>query len=191
AGAGKGPYAGEVGAGHPDAHRAGGVGRGDAEVERVAAGVGDVGRVVEPLAGDHPAEIKTAAGVGGTFDVHALGGAVAVARVGGGVVVVGDALATGVEVLGLDARGGRSGDGPRFAAVAVNAARAAGPRAEVGSPADAGVGDAVLETGVILHAADGEKREPRDADAFEVAHLVNVLVKRRGRPEAEVAGAPG
>src|SRR5690606_1662534 len=96
AGAGKGPYAGEVGAGHPDAHRAGGVGRGDAEVERVAAGVGDVGRVVEPLAGDHPAEIKTAAGVGGIFDVHALGGAVAVARVGGGVVVVGDALATGV-----------------------------------------------------------------------------------------------
>src|SRR4051812_944695 len=76
---------------------------GDAEVEVVVAGRGDVDRVRQPFARARPPEVVPAAGVDGGLQIDA-GGPIRAAEIGGVDVVVGDALAAVVEVLRLDRR---------------------------------------------------------------------------------------
>ena len=83
---------------------------GDAEAEVVVAG-GDVEGVFEPLAGLDEADVVAAAGVGGGFDVDAFGFAIGTAQIGFVGVVIGDAFAAEVVILGLDGDGDGTDDG--------------------------------------------------------------------------------
>src|SRR5262249_45784882 len=112
AGVGDGQRAGDVGAVHFQVEGAAGAAGGDAKLNVVAAGAGDVDGVLEPLASLGPADVVAAARVGRGLDVHAVG-AVLAAVVGCIGVVVGDALAAVVVILGLD----HARDRPRRAAV--------------------------------------------------------------------------
>jgi hypothetical protein len=58
-----------------------GAGAGDAEVELVDAGVGDVDGVIEPLARLYVAEVVSAAGVGGGLNIDPNVGAILSAEV--------------------------------------------------------------------------------------------------------------
>ena len=108
AGGGDVDVAAQVGAGAVGDVQAVGdpAGRGQPQADGVGAGGGDVDGVLEPLPGRGPAQVVAAAGVGGGFQVHAVG-AVAV----GGAVdrgdVVGHALPAGVVVLRLHGAGDR------------------------------------------------------------------------------------
>ena len=107
-------------------------------------------------------------------------------------------LAAVVGVFGLaappvwlfDAGGGVADDVTRFAGVAVDAAGAGRPGAEVGRPGNAGVVQASFVTHVVGHLAEREEGEPGNAEALEVAGLVDVLVEGRIVDEVEVTRAP-
>ncbi len=79
---------------------------GDAEVEGVMAGGGDVDGVVEPFAGFHEAKDIAVAGVGVALEINgssvAVGGMAAISVI---AIVEGDAFAAGVEFFEGDSAG--------------------------------------------------------------------------------------
>ncbi len=92
--------AGDVGPVQEDMERAAIRRVGDARVEIVRASA-DIDGVLHPFAGLGVADVITAAGVGGGFDVNAVVGAECAAEVLRFGVVVSHAFATLIEVLGL------------------------------------------------------------------------------------------
>src|SRR5262249_29516112 len=95
-----------------EVQRATGSGGCNPEREIVLAVGGDVDRVLEPLAGTRPSNVVTAARVSRRFDVD-VRGAELTSLVAHRAVVVGDALTSFVEFLGLD----NARDGPRRASL--------------------------------------------------------------------------
>src|SRR5690606_25323654 len=90
------------------------VNRGDAEAEIVVAGGGDFDGVLEPFAGFDVADVESAAGVGGVFDIDLIREPELAALIEVDGIVVGDAGSAMVEAFGFDFsrnRGGRAAVG--------------------------------------------------------------------------------
>jgi len=105
AGIGNGNGAGDVGAADLDVERSARARGGDAHLEHVVAR-GHVRRVREPFTGRGPADVI--ASTDGLFRIDAFLEAAGAAPIGGVAIVVTDAFAAVVEILGLERPGSQS-----------------------------------------------------------------------------------
>src|SRR5439155_9745879 len=85
-----------------EAKRAPCVRRGQAQLDEIVAGGGDVDGVFEPLASRRPAHVVAAAGVGARFDVHLFARSILTAIIWNIGIVISDARPADIEILSLD-----------------------------------------------------------------------------------------